>query len=50
MLIECGKHPLFDENVENEETFLRKLRNPKWQFSDLFSTFAKDFFIKLCNT
>ena len=45
-----GRHPIYEKEVDNEESFLRKLRNPKWSFSPKFSDLAKDFFLKLCNT
>lgn len=44
-----GKHPLYESSQDNEESFLRKLRNPKWTFSMKFTEMAKDFFLKLCN-
>ena len=49
ILIE-GKHPLYDSQNDNEQTFLEKLNKPKWKMSSKFSTLAKDFFYKLCNT
>ena len=47
MLIE-GRHPLCTPS-DDEESYLQKLRNPVWDISDTFSTFAKDLFLKLCN-
>jgi serine/threonine protein kinase len=49
MLIE-GKHPFFEPNVDTEKSYLNKLKNPQWVFSDKFSPLAKDLFVKLCNT
>ena len=49
MLIEDGSHPLY-EPTDNEESFLKKVKNPKWIFSSKFSSLAKDLFLKLCNT
>jgi serine/threonine protein kinase len=48
MLIE-GKHPLYESQVDNEKSFLQKLRDPHWRFSQSFTPLAKDFFLKLCN-
>ena len=48
-LIIEGKHPICDMNVDTEESFLRKLRNPKWSFSSRFTPLSKDLFLKLCN-
>jgi hypothetical protein len=33
ILIE-GKHPLFRKSEDNEQTFIEKIKNPKWKFSD----------------
>jgi serine/threonine protein kinase len=47
MILERGRHPLYDN--DDEESFLKKLKKPKWQFSERFSDLAKDLFLKLCN-
>lgn len=49
ILIE-GRHPLYKYGGDNEDTFLEKLKRPKWVFNQKTSILAKDFFLKLCNT
>lgn len=44
-----GKHPLYDSYKDSEESYLQKLKNPKWIFNSNFTKLAKDFFLKLCN-
>ena len=46
ILICRGRHPLYEDN-DNTEIFLKKIENPKWNFSSNFTTFAKDIFEKL---
>ena len=44
-----GKHPLYESSQDSEESFIRKLKSPKFTFSSKFTNLAKDFFLKLCN-
>ena len=50
-LLSFGKHPLLfnkDHNLSDQE-FMELLRNPQWTFSDHFSEYATDFFLRLCD-
>jgi hypothetical protein len=36
----AGYHPLYDSSKDNEESFLKKLRNPQWNFpKDKFNAY-----------
>jgi hypothetical protein len=36
----AGYHPLYDGGKDNEESFLKKLRNPQWNFPlDKFNSY-----------
>eukprot|EP00347_Sterkiella_histriomuscorum_P013405 403364831 len=48
MLID-GKHPLYNKKKDDQESFIEKLRNPKFVCNDKFTPLAKDLFLKLCN-
>ena len=47
-ILSCGKHPLSNGHIDKEQ-FIKKLINPKFQFDKRFSSYAKDFFLKLCD-
>ena len=60
MLLSGGRHPLYRKE-DTPETFLEKLKDPKWDFGDYFSPYksevifsfsrlAKNLFLKLVST
>ena len=50
-LLSFGQHPLLtsDDHRLDEQGFIERLRNPHWTFSDHFSEYAIDFFLRLCD-
>jgi serine/threonine protein kinase len=43
-----GKHPLF-MSTDNEDTYIAKLANPKWEFPSNYTPIAIDFFGHMCH-
>ena len=48
-IILTGRHPIY-KNGDNLNEYIKKIKEPKWEFPSGFSELAKDFFLKLVKT
>ena len=46
-LLDFGNHPFYNPKTDNNDSFKKKLKNPKWKFPSHFSKLAKSLIDKL---
>ncbi len=46
-LLDMGGHPFYSPKNDTNESFKKKLQNPKWKLPSHFSCLAKNLFEKL---